>query len=116
MKKVFLSLMVAALLFGISCKTNDEINIDVTGSRWLYVDSNKSYDIEFLAGGIMRTHNPADTTPNNDFWWQNGYTVYWTFNNAYVTYTGNLNTDANYMSGSALNVVGLFWTWTATRY
>ena len=119
MKKILLVLLLAAVMFAIGCKTAEEdesVNMDITGTRWLYSDSDKSYDLEFRAGGVLYTHNPADTTPNNDFWSQNGNIVIWTFNNSYVTYTGTLNDTATFMAGSALNIVGTTWSWTATRY
>ena len=119
MKRAFLLMVLALIMFGISCKTTEDeavFNIDLTGTRWLYVDSNKSYDLEFRSGGVLYTYNPADTTHDNDFWSQNGNIVQWTFNNSYVTYTGTLNDTATFMAGTALNIVGTSWSWTATRY
>ena len=119
MKRFLLVLVLALIMFGVGCKTTEEngaVSLDLTGTRWLYIDSNKSYDLEFRAGGILYTYNPADTTHSNDFWSQNGNMVQWTFNNAYVTYNGTLNATGTYMAGTALNILSVSWSWTATKY
>ena len=56
--------------------------------------------------------NRSDTTPDDE-WEQDGPSVLMTWNDGYVTYIRNLEWD--FMSGTASNIKGDTWTWTARR-
>ena len=57
--------------------------------------------------------NGSDATPNNDEWEQDGALVRMTHNDGSSTSKGTLQYD--FMSGTASNISGGSWTWTAIR-
>lgn len=88
--------------------------INLTNTRWHYVDSELDYDIEFLPEGMMRSHHPRESTPNDDGWEQSGKMVNIYMNNRYSVLRGQLS-DNRQMTGTARNQEGVTWKWKAER-
>ena len=86
----------------------------LVGSKWHYSDEQWRYDLEFAAGGVLKTTHPRDRTKDNDTWEQNGATVTFYFNNKFSQHSGTLS-GANSMTGTATNKKGSEWKWKATR-
>jgi opacity protein-like surface antigen len=119
-KNTLIVVLVLLLLFTFACRTlQGGGSSDVTGTTWTMtyydkaVQQEYTYDITFLAGGKLSNSHPNDTTPDNDSWEQNGTTVTLYFNNSYATYTGTI--EGNSISGTASNVAGSTWEWSAVR-
>ncbi len=91
-----------------------EPTINLTNTRWHYVDSELGYNIEFLPDGMIRTEHPRENTPNDDNWEQSGKMVNIYMNNRYSVLRGQLS-DNRQMSGTANNQKGDTWKWTAER-
>jgi hypothetical protein len=90
---------------------NDEQAPDLTASTWNYTDSDgDEYTITFLEGGKIKSTHPNDTTPDNDFWKQEGTVVKFSFNDAYSEYHGAFK-NKNRITGTASNTKGKKWTW-----
>ena len=91
---------------------------DVTGTTWTvtYYDTATSeeyvYDVTFLPGGALLDGHPNNSTFENDRWEQLGSTVIMYINDAYATHTGEI-APAGVMSGTATNVTGSTWPWSA---
>jgi hypothetical protein len=65
----------------------------LTGTKWVYVDEDWSYEVEFANNGILKTTHPNDKTPDDDFWEQKGDIVFLYFNNRFSTYEGQFITN-----------------------
>ncbi len=92
----------------------------LAGSRWHLVCDEPRYgqrefDLIFRKAGRLSNTHPNDSTPDNDAWEMNGRNVVLKFNNAYATYRGELTDDGNGMAGTATNVIGEKWEWSARR-
>jgi hypothetical protein len=81
----------------------------IAGTKWSLVysfdDTNRSYEIEFLDGGILKSNV---TSGANNFWEQSGDRIVFHFNNKYVTYEGRLSTGG-VIRGTAKNIAGNSW-------
>jgi hypothetical protein len=94
-----------------------DVMSDMTGTTWTLtyydkaVSQQYTYDLTFLAGGKLSNTHPNDNTPDNDGWEQAGNVVTIYFNDAYATYTGTIS--GNTISGTASNIVGSTWDWSA---
>jgi hypothetical protein len=93
---------------------------DLLGSTWHVVYDNPTfghveYEIAFNAGGSLYNNHPNESTPDNDFWQQDGYVVTLSFNDGYAMYTGTLSADGTHMEGTASSDSGGDWTWYADR-
>jgi hypothetical protein len=91
---------------------------DLTGTYWLiaYTEpggTSYEYELIFHPGGRLENSHPNETTPDNDTWLQTGDTVVLLFNDAYATYQGQIAGDT--MSGTAVNITGAAWSWSANR-
>jgi formylglycine-generating enzyme required for sulfatase activity len=84
----------------------------IAGTKWSLVytgpDGYRSYEIEFVNGGRLKSNIAADTTLDNDFWEQSGSKVVFHFNNKYSIYEGQLIADG-LIKGTAKNIVGASW-------
>jgi hypothetical protein len=80
----------------------------------VFRDDNDTFAVEFLAGGRVRSHDDADTTPDNDGWAVQGGVLHWWFNDRYVEFIASFD-SSDRMRGSAQNVRGLRWSFSATR-
>lgn len=95
-------------------------DMDLRRTTWKlrYVDDDAEglveYNLHFGPDGVMQVGNPADTTAGNDTWRQLGHKLVFSFNDAYVTYTGAMS-DRHHAEGSAVNVRGERWSWTLER-
>ena len=76
--------------------------------------TSKDHEVVFHADGRLEILSGSDHSKNNDFWSVESDTVTLKINDNYVEYTGAL-TDHNVMSGTALNIKDVTWTWKATR-
>ena len=97
------------------------------GTTWefSYVGTEKkSSTVDFLQDGRFHERNiwhrdpprpivGTSRTSNNDEWEQDGPSVLMTHNDGYSTHIGNLAWDNMY--GTASNIKGKTWTWTARR-
>lgn len=89
----------------------------MAGTVWEVVSTKQGgyIDMEHLAfgpdGALEFVHHPSNGA---NAWQQAGQQVRFTLNGDYAAYLGTLAPDGT-MSGSAGNVVGKRWTWTAQR-
>jgi hypothetical protein len=93
----------------------------LTGTKWNLVYEEheestyeRSYEIEFLAGGALKSNIQEDQTPDNDFWYYDGGSVVFTFNDEYASYVGYLTPDG-LIKGTAKNITGLSWEFECIR-
>jgi outer membrane protein len=87
---------------------------DLLGTTWDYTDSSgRRMVIEFSAQGVLHCTATSGATYSDAQWSQEGQTVHFDFNNHYAKYTGQVQTS--HMQGSALNVAGRSWTWSAEK-
>ncbi len=119
MKKTGLTIAAIILLCAASWHAPNTISareMDLTGTQWRIVyddpDGHKDHELLFYPGGRLGFKHPNDTTPDNDFWIQDGTKIILTINSKFVTYTGTLL--ENRIEGSALNVRNNRWNWVAT--
>ncbi len=63
----------------------------------------------FQAGGHLEFKHPADTTPHNDRWEQNGISVTLYINDQYVRYQGRIGANGTSIRGQATNIRGKQW-------
>ena len=109
-----LSLAMLAACSSVKDLTLSETNLSSTTWRYRGGSENSNYDISFLPGGVLKSTHPNDTSPDNDFWIQNGTEIEFSFNDGYVTYTGSFK-SANKITGKATNKVNKTWKWKLTR-
>lgn len=90
----------------------------MAGTAWQLTtqmpDGLRVFVVEFLPGGRTVSHDPADTTGDNDEWEQRGTSFRFWFNQRYVVHETTLANEQQ-MSGEALNVRSQRWAWSATR-
>lgn len=77
-------------------------------------DGHRVFQVDFLPGGRTTSHDPVDTTTDNDEWEQQGSAFRFWFNSRYVVHETTL-TNEQQIQGTTLNVRGQRWTWSATR-
>lgn len=77
-------------------------------------DGHRVFQVDFLPGGRTTSHDPVDTTTDNDEWEQQGTAFRFWFNQRFVVHETTL-TNEQQISGTTLNVRGQRWTWSATR-
>ncbi len=104
----------AAQLVGKADKTNDSFNApSLAGTAWDLTDNLNGFisheHVVLRNGGIM-----DDGTAGHGHWEQLGAQVKIAFNDNYAVYLGSLE-DATSLKGSAANINGSEWTWTAQR-
>jgi hypothetical protein len=116
-------LTVAFMLTGCATDKNNAVGTEadsvetvasLAGSKWHYTDKQWQYDIEFADNGVLHCKKPNDKTPDNDSWEQDRETVRFYYNNKFSQYQGVLS-GRNLMSGTAKNIRGNTWEWSATR-
>jgi hypothetical protein len=87
--------------------------INVSGTSWTVVetDTEGSRDIfNFLPDGTLSySYQPGSFT--NGKWKQNGNSIYIEMNNKFVEYQGRIS--GTHIEGTASNIKGNHWTWTA---
>jgi hypothetical protein len=92
--------------------------IDLAGSSWEFTthmpEGTRVFAVDFHPGGKATSHDPADSTPDDDEWSTEGDTVHFWFNRRYVEHVAKLERPME-MQGKALNVVKTTWTWSARR-
>ncbi|MDR3162457.1 MAG: hypothetical protein LBT81_01165 [Helicobacteraceae bacterium] len=84
--------------------SQDDI-VNLSGTKWsltYVVAENKKYDIEFKEGGVFWYSEPIDTTPDNDFWEQNGEIVKISINDGYAKFEGRF-ISKDLIKGTAKN-------------
>ena len=88
---------------------------DVGGTYWSGTDSQGHlYVYRFLPDGHLGYTSPGGTYGDaDDTWTQNGASIRMSMNAGYAIREGTIAGDQ--MSGSAHNVEGSTWTWSATR-
>jgi hypothetical protein len=84
------------------------------GSRWLYTDADEEFEIEFMQGGKLRIHQPADVTPDNDNWEVNGNILHLYQNDRYVTYRGSFAGN-DLIRGTVVSANAPSWTFEMRR-
>jgi hypothetical protein len=92
---------------------------NLSGTKWklIYTDPSgikRNYDVEFKKGGIFWYSEVNDTTPDNDFWEQNGKAVKITFNDGYAIYEGSF-ISKDLIKGSAVNIKNIRWEFELRR-
>lgn len=92
--------------------------VSVSGSRWQLTThmpgGTRVFLVDLHPGGSVTSHDPVDTTEQNDEWSQQGEVVRFWFNDRYVVHTAVLR-DASRMEGQAVNVNQTSWSWSAVR-
>ena len=85
------------------------------GTYWSGLDSDGDfYTYRFFPGGHLGYTSPSGTYMGaTDAWIQDRSSIQMSINNAYSIRNGTISGDQ--MSGSARNMAGHTWTWTATR-
>jgi hypothetical protein len=98
------------------CLTTQEIDsiASIAGTRWEYSDEEWSYEIEFGVNGRLITTHTNDTTPDNDYWEQEGNIVRFSFNNFYSEYEGEILTEDR-IKGVAHNAKEESWNFQLIR-
>lgn len=88
---------------------------DLAGSTWAGTDSDgDAYVYRFEAGGQYAFTSPSGSYQDpGDTWSQSGDQVTMSTSGGYATYTGTIQGDT--VSGTASNISGHSWTWTADR-
>ena len=90
---VGLWVLFSLILFSCSSLPSSQSTRSLTGTKWVYIDEDWTYDVEFINDGILETTHPNDRTPDNDFWEQEGDIVFLFFNNKFSIYEGQFITD-----------------------
>jgi hypothetical protein len=90
----------------------------IAGSKWemtteMPTNDTRTFLIEFEPNGRLVSHDPADST-DDDEWEADGTHLRFWFNQRYVVYDANTTSELE-MSGTALNVNDLQWPWAARR-
>jgi len=122
LKKIFILILLLIMILspaGSLPDQNDLSTFDISGTRWnlLYKDSllgAVNYEVEFAEGNVFRYNEEADITPDNDFWEQDGNTVYIYINDRYAKYEGHI-VSYDLITGIAKNVDNLIWEFKLTR-
>ena len=122
MKKNFILIVLLIMILssaGSLPDQNDLSTFDISGTRWnlLYKDSllgEMNYEVEFVEGNVFRYNEEADITPDNDFWEQDGNTVYIYINDRYAKYEGHI-VSYDLITGTAKNVNNLAWEFKLIR-
>lgn len=86
---IFLALAILAVGCAGLYHSGSDSYINVKNTKWIYVDTDASYTVIFKGNGHLKTTNPNDKTPDNDFWEQEGAVVRFNFNNKYSNYEGH---------------------------
>lgn len=88
--------------------------VELEGTTWAGTDSDgDAYVYRFNPGGHLGFTSPSGTYDDaEDTWSQSGDQVTMSTANGYSTYQGTI--QSGQLSGTASNVVGHQWTWTAT--
>lgn len=112
-------LLIAFLLFsGLAFSQEKSKNADnLTGTKWRIVPVGSDLgttELIFLPGGkIFETGmSEEEVESGKDEWSQKGKKVTISYNDHYATYKGTVK--GNTITGTAKNIVGKKWTWTAT--
>jgi len=90
--------------------------LNLEGTRWRYYGNGQydGYIIQFMPGGGIEMNHPADVTPHNDGWIQNGKKLEMWYNNHYVDYKGKIK-NAFLIKGKAKNKFGKTWDFELRR-
>ena len=86
------------------------------GTSWRYYGNGQydGYIIQFMPkGGIVMNH-PADVTPDNDGWVQQGKKLQMWYNDHYVDYRGKIKSPS-LIKGRAKNKFGKTWSFELRR-
>jgi osmotically-inducible protein OsmY len=83
----------------------------LAGTSWTVVETDGDRDIfNFLADGTL-SYSYQNGSYTNGTWKQDGDSIYIQMNNKYVEYQGRIT--GTHIEGTASNVKGNHWTWTA---
>lgn len=92
--------------------------LSMEGTSWELTthmpEGTRMFLVDFHPGGRCTSHDPADSTPDDDEWAVQDKGFRFWFNHRYVVYEASLD-DPRTMHGITHNVTGLSWAWTATR-
>lgn len=92
--------------------------VPMSGSTWLLTthmpEGTRVFEIDLHPGGRCTSHDPNDTTPDDDEWAIESKGLRFWFNQRYVVYEAELD-DARAMHGITHNVTDLSWSWSAVR-
>jgi hypothetical protein len=92
--------------------------VPMSGSTWLLTthmpEGTRVFEIDLHPGGRCTSHDPNDTTPDDDEWAMESKGLRFWFNHRYVVYEAELD-DARAMHGVTHNVNDLSWSWSAVR-
>jgi len=83
----------------------------IAGTSWNVIETNGDRDIfNFLADGTL-SYSYQNGSYTNGTWKQDGDSIYIEMNNKFVEYKGRIT--GTHIKGTASNVKGKHWTWTA---
>jgi len=92
--------------------------VPISGSTWLLTthmpEGTRTFEIDFHPGGRCTSHDPADSTPDDDEWAIEAKGLRFWFNHRYVVYEVELD-GPRAMHGITHNVNDLSWAWSAVR-
>jgi hypothetical protein len=87
----------------------------VAGTRWTLAAGGHEYEIQFADAGVLVSNNPADTTPDDDGWEQDGATVRFWFDDHATELSATVTaSDLMHLSGTGHGVGGAPLSWSAT--
>lgn len=86
----------------------------LTNTTWIYADNDRKYKITFLNNGRIESTHPNESTPDNDFWRQNGQRIRISVNDGYAIYKGTILNDSE-IKGTAKNKAGKRWRWVMKK-
>jgi hypothetical protein len=85
----------------------------IAGTSWTVVETDGDNDIfNFMADGTL-SYSYQNGSNTNGTWKQYGDSIYIQMNNKFVEYQGRIT--GTHIEGTASNVKGNHWTWTADR-
>jgi len=92
---------------------------EITNSRWTLIYETpqfgkREYDIVCHPDGRLEDLHPNNSTPDNDFWEQQGEIIILRKNDGFAIYEGRI-IDENTMSGTAKSKTAGTWQWRAIR-
>lgn len=88
---------------------------DVAGSRWTVNAGAAEYEIQFAENGALSSTNPADVTPDDDGWEQDGATVRFWFNDHATELSATISPTAlDHLSGTGHDASGGALSWSAS--
>jgi len=95
----------------------ENTNDSIIGTEWTIKYSNTdgylSYLLIFKPDGRLENRHPNESTPDNDFWEQDGNSITMKINDSFVIYKGTINGST--MKGSATNTRNHTWEWEAVK-